>query len=104
MFTCDSLKLVSPACWLPSHFALSCVTVAGWAGDFFTATMKQRDTTGHYTQIQSLQDRFWEKVKKLDGADPCWLWDAYKDGAGYGKLQINKRSFGAHRQFAAKIY
>jgi hypothetical protein len=37
---------------------------------------------------------FWEKVEKSDG---CWTWKAWKDKAGYGKIQVGKTYFLAHR-------
>lgn len=42
-----------------------------------------------------VQERFESKYTK----DPsgCWLWQAYKDSDGYGQLQVEGRSVGAHR-------
>lgn len=38
--------------------------------------------------------RFWAKVLKTDG---CWLWTAYVDPAGYGRLHVDGKSAYAHR-------
>lgn len=37
---------------------------------------------------KSIEDRFWSKVKKTN---VCWLWTAYCDKDGYGKLRIAGR-------------
>jgi hypothetical protein len=39
-------------------------------------------------------ERFWSKVDKTDG---CWLWTAYRNGHGYGKVSINGTPRRAHR-------
>lgn len=36
---------------------------------------------------KTLEERFWEKVDKR-GPKDCWLWTAFKDPDGYGKLQM----------------
>lgn len=33
---------------------------------------------------KTLSERFWAKVEKTE---TCWLWQAAKDGRGYGKIQ-----------------
>lgn len=39
--------------------------------------------------------RFWGKLSKDVGS--CWLWTAYRDAKGYGKVIIEKRVHYAHR-------
>lgn len=41
----------------------------------------------------SLEDRFWAKVDKR-GDDECWLWLAWRDHGGYGRLQRGGRGEG----------
>jgi len=37
---------------------------------------------------------FWDKVTKTD---TCWLWAAFKDKNGYGRLTIRNKQYLAHR-------
>lgn len=46
---------------------------------------------------EGIAERFWSKVDPSAGPDGCWLWTAFRDGDGYGKIQINRRAHGAHR-------
>lgn len=47
--------------------------------------------------MKTIEQRFWEKVD-VRGDDECWLWKAYKNKAGYGKIQLNKsKNDYAHR-------
>jgi HNH endonuclease len=46
-------------------------------------------------------DRFWSKVRK---SDACWEWTAARHPFGYGLLQIEGRSIGAHRVSYALHY
>lgn len=40
-------------------------------------------------------ERFWSKVEQSDG---CWLWQAARDGQGYGRIGSNRtRPLRAHR-------
>lgn len=43
-----------------------------------------------------VEERFWAKVDKR-GPDECWLWTAFRDPMGYGRLTIERRSILAHR-------
>jgi hypothetical protein len=36
-------------------------------------------------QFRPLSERFWEKVNKTD---ECWIWTAYKDPSGYGRIGV----------------
>ena len=50
----------------------------------------------------SIQERFWNKVKKSDNPDDCWIWIASKLKSGYGMFGYYKgprpvRSILAHR-------
>ena len=40
-------------------------------------------------------DRFWAKVKKIDGG--CWEWQAAKSVAGYGRFKVNGHLVLPHR-------
>jgi hypothetical protein len=55
-------------------------------GDITTKSMKEKSYT----------EKFWEKVK-LSGLDDCWMWQATKDGNGYGMMKTNGRHERAHR-------
>ncbi len=35
--------------------------------------------------MQTLEERFWEKVNKTEG---CWLWTACVSGSGYGQIRL----------------
>ena len=39
-------------------------------------------------------DRFWHKVNKTND---CWIWTSDKDWNGYGRFNINYKSYYAHR-------
>ena len=41
------------------------------------------------------EERFWDKVERLD--DGCWLWTASTYGHGYGQFGQDGRKFAAHR-------
>lgn len=44
---------------------------------------------------KSLEERFWEKVRKTDG---CWLWTAAKMPNGYGEFGVGRGRYKyAHR-------
>ena len=53
---------------------------------------------------KSLEDRFWEKVRKTgpipkDRLDlgPCWTWTGCKDKHGYGNFSVNNSGRRVHR-------
>lgn len=39
-------------------------------------------------------EQFWSKV---DRTGPCWLWNAHKDGRGYGSFAVQGITYKAHR-------
>ena len=39
-------------------------------------------------------DRFWSQVRKTPG---CWPWTGYRDRHGYGKINVNGKTWFAHR-------
>ena len=41
--------------------------------------------------------RFWSKVDRSGGPEACWLWTAFRDPAGYGRLKVGSASRLAHR-------
>ena len=43
---------------------------------------------------QSLESRFWSKVRKGDG---CWEWLAHRNQAGYGRVSVHGRLVAAHK-------
>ena len=43
---------------------------------------------------RTLQERFWEKVKKTPN---CWIWIANKNKKGYGRIWEGGRNFFSHR-------
>ena len=40
--------------------------------------------------------RFWKKVE-IKEADECWVWTAYTNDKGYGRLTVNRSVLRAHR-------
>lgn len=40
---------------------------------------------------------FWARVAKSSDADGCWLWTAYCDKGGYGRLSWDGKTRGAHQ-------
>lgn len=42
----------------------------------------------------TLPERFWSKVEKAEG---CWLWTAYRDDDGYGSIRVGRKAELAHR-------
>lgn len=49
-------------------------------------------------KTKSVEERFWEKVKKFPGENACWIWTAAKLPDGYGQFSIyTGHSFRAHR-------
>lgn len=42
-------------------------------------------------------DAFWARVRVVDDADSCWLWQAGRFSNGYGQVWDGTRSRGAHR-------
>ena len=46
--------------------------------------------------INTNDDRFWSKVKKV-GRTECWLWQGAKKPSGYGNIRRNKKYTTAHR-------
>lgn len=44
--------------------------------------------------MTTFEQRFWAKVQKTDG---CWLWTAYKDQDGYGRIWRNGTAAKAQR-------
>lgn len=51
---------------------------------------------GHKPQ-RPADERFWEKVRKEEGAGACWLWTATKTQNGYGLFTTDGRTGPAHR-------
>jgi len=50
---------------------------------------------------KTVAERFWEKVDKADG---CWEWTAYKDARGYGSFNLNGRPIRAHQYSYQEAY
>lgn len=46
---------------------------------------------------KTLEERFWEKVDASAGPSKCWLWTAYKDDLGYGRISLNGTAKLSHR-------
>jgi len=46
--------------------------------------------------MMEVSDRFWSKVKRMDG-DGCWMWQGARYRGRYGQFQMNGRPHGAHR-------
>jgi len=44
--------------------------------------------------MKTVEERFWEKVRKSDG---CWEWIAYTNPDGYGHFRVDGRIVRAHR-------
>jgi len=44
---------------------------------------------------QSIEDRFWSKVKKTEG---CWIWTAFKNKGGYGVFGVAHSQSGGPSQ------
>lgn len=42
-----------------------------------------------------LKDRFWSKVRKLDGDNSCWLWTG-ASRAGYGSIKVAGKVINCH--------
>lgn len=51
---------------------------------------------GNFRKVQSLEERFWPKVRKTEG---CWIWTGTKTTLGYGQIYSGPggRHVGAHR-------
>lgn len=45
---------------------------------------------------ERLRERFWEKVRRLDGDNACWLWTGSGRGQGYGAIKIAGVVIDAH--------
>lgn len=45
---------------------------------------------------ERLRERFWSKVRKLDGDDTCWLWTGAGRGNGYGAIKVSGVTLDAH--------
>jgi hypothetical protein len=53
---------------------------------------------GHISNAATpLNERFWSKVDKSGGENSCWLWTAYRNEDGYGKIGWNGHAQSAHR-------
>lgn len=52
---------------------------------------------GRVYKSKPIMERFWSKVKKLDGEDACWVWTKCHNGVGYGMIGANGKEFLAHR-------
>lgn len=40
--------------------------------------------------------RFWSKVRKIEGADACWVWRGSWRGNGYGAFKADETVFDSH--------
>lgn len=49
-------------------------------------------------KTRSVADRFWEKVEKTA---TCWLWRAFVNPCGYGKLTIGSHTDGSYKSAVA---
>lgn len=54
----------------------------------------QHGCDGRFVSCKTMEERFWEKVKKGDG---CWIWSSFHNEYGYGQLRFRGRMRGAHR-------
>ena len=52
-------------------------------------------TNCYHQRKKSTEERFWEKVDKIDNG--CWLWRSSTVKDGYGSFRLNGRNVGAHR-------
>lgn len=55
---------------------------------------RARKKSGSNSALANPRERFWSKVSKTDG---CWLWEASRTRAGYGRFATNGRTVSAHR-------
>ena len=58
--------------------------------------MHARGTTEKFSPAIPIENRFWDKVDK---SGDCWVWTAYRNAGGYGRVGIRgSTTDGAHRQ------
>ena len=48
-------------------------------------------------QNDTPQERFFKGISDQNHLNGCWIWDALKNDAGYGRMIINKKELMAHR-------
>ena len=51
-------------------------------------------STSDYNRYTPLSKRFWDRVKKTGG---CWLWMGSRNHRGYGRIEVNGRTWTTHR-------
>lgn len=78
------------------HLRSGAISSCGCLGRERLAASNQR----RKEEAVPLEERFWEKVKKLPGADACWIWTAKCNNGGYGQIRAggcNGKTLSAHR-------
>lgn len=60
------------------------------------AAMKKREVWPHGSPPKYSAESLWENVDRR-GADDCWPWKGWSNAQGYGRVEIDGRSFYAHR-------
>jgi DNA-binding XRE family transcriptional regulator len=87
-------------CGLKAPIAKATSRRRGW-----TKGQPVRFLSGHNSRVrprQDLAERFWLQVDK-DGPTvrpelgPCWLWTGSRDEDGYGRINVDGETVGAHR-------
>ena len=51
--------------------------------------------------MTSMEERFWNKVNKIEGG--CWEWVGCKDSHGYGRYTVGRKGYKAHRHIFERI-
>lgn len=71
----------------------------GRGGETFRTRSRQIMPSGIYPR-RPFWERFWSYVQKTDS---CWLWTAYIDRGGYGRIALKGRMRWAHRMVMGDI-
>lgn len=46
----------------------------------------ERRLAAQRASLKTLEERFWEKVEKLEGDNACWVWTSNINRTGYGQI------------------
>lgn len=96
-FQLPIIKLCECGCGQPAPIARQTNATFGYIKGQPMRFLRGHGTKGRKLPKQSVEERFWKYIDKLDGNNSCWLWVGSKNRHGYGTITVDGKSLLAHR-------
>jgi hypothetical protein len=90
-------ELAHRVAWFLATGEVPTLPVSRSCGNFGCVNVEHMTIGAQKLHTRPIAERFWEKVKKLDGDGACWVWTGCRNRLGYGSLNIDQVPRPAHR-------